>query len=705
MPPVPISCGDLDCKITQVIHNDIALNLYILPALIFCGEPMPSEELTKNLPHLIAIAVLIFALLIIATKTGLVGCSSLGDSYCDVYYSVLGKPTVLIIQGDSGMGNPDTLARMIERNHQLPVQTLQIAQISRGNIQDYSLIIVENAREIPTEKLKVFYDYLFEDMGRLVWVGDAGTIGSSADETCKLMEFSAEWKAEDGKHREDYDQNICVREDELNTAAEDTASEVLSAKRDALMVKAFTHLEELCTDAFDGVLDGYTPQGYPCDGGSYDGVYFKWTNENSFRSSVNPWSRGEYEKITTDGKEFGIDFGKNVLGVGFVTDDYAVAEFDAYEEGTIKVRDGLAKAHAGFVECHKALASSDTGCNLAEEEAIVRSDLTTLRNYQDSAETELSGIVTTLKSLAQQKEAKEESSAGVTIAYGKIESDIEEIKAVTIPIGTATTTEVTLIEGIIRTLKGTKEELVQLRGGEGDAVVKSNYDQHISTVESRITSFETEIPELKTHIADLGSCADIAVVTVADTIAAETGYESEMEILTRYSSPLIDENGAIDFINQVDGSKWESLARELENIQLECGGEEFTTGMAAAAEAIRAAQELSTDPATQSEALATMTVADVKHPLVEGVTKAKDLKKNDLPVPFVLVETNDIASHEVIQLTVTPAYKGINSWPGITVKDPKFASHVFGKGVVVYYAFPPETDEVFVKNLIEFMLY
>ena len=39
---------------------------------------MASQDLQKNLPHLIAIGVLVFALLIVATKTGLVGCSSLG---------------------------------------------------------------------------------------------------------------------------------------------------------------------------------------------------------------------------------------------------------------------------------------------------------------------------------------------------------------------------------------------------------------------------------------------------------------------------------------------------------------------------------------------------------------------------------------------------------------------------------------------------
>lgn len=664
---------------------------------------MRNTEMTKNLPHIIAVGVLLLALLIVATKTGLVGCSSLGTSYCDMYYSVLGKPTVLIVRGDEGMGSPDTLARMIENQYQLPVQKLGVEQISRGNIQDYTIIIVEQARMIPTEKLKVFNDYLFEDMGRLVWVGDAGTVGASSDETCRLMEYTAEWKADDGKHREEYEENICLKESDVFASADATASEVVSMKRDIMVEKAFGHLEALCEDAFEGSLGVYGTKGYPCDGAGYEDVYFNWMNEESFRSSVNPWTRGEYEKLTTEGKESGINFGKNVLGVGFVADDFAVAEFDLYYDGINEVKEGLIKAHTGFVACSNSLTGEL--CNLGAKENLVKSALANLDNQKDNAQGELSGIVTTLNSLAQQKEAKNESSSLINAASNRLENDIDEIEAVNVPLDTITNPEITAIEAITTTLDGSREELVQLRGDESDATVKSNYDQHIAAIEARITSFESKIDELRGYIADYNECAGAEIQTMTDLIEAETGYREELDTLIAYSSPMIDENGAVDFIRQAQGSKWDGLAGKLKTISLECGGDEFTTGMAEAANAIEVAQETLTDPATESEALATMQVADVKHPLVEGVTRTKDLKKNDLPVPFVLVETNDVDSHEVIQLRVTPAYEGINTWPGITVKDPKFASHIFGRGVVVYYAFPPETDEVFVKNLVEFLLY
>jgi hypothetical protein len=87
------------------------------------------------------------------------------------------------------------------------------------------------------------------------------------------------------------------------------------------------------------------------------------------------------------------------------------------------------------------------------------------------------------------------------------------------------------------------------------------------------------------------------------------------------------------------------------------------------------------------------------------VSKSIDLKKGGLPVPFVLVETSERKTYTVTQLKVTPAYKGQATWPAITVKDPKFAVHAFGRGTVVYYAFPPETDEVFMDNLVDYILY
>ncbi len=664
---------------------------------------MRNTELQKDIPHIIAIAVLLLALLIVATKTGLVSCSALGNGYCDVYYSMLGKPTVLIIRGDEGMGSPDTLARMIQDYYRLPVEKLRIGQVSRGNIQHYSLVIVEHARRIPTEKLKIFKDYLFEDMGRLVWVGDAGTIGAPSDESCRLMEYSAEWSAKDGKHRQSYEDNICIKESEVSIPADATASEALSLKRDALVKKAVQHLSGLCEDAFGGQLGTYGPKGYPCNGASYNGVYFNWKNEQQFRSSLSPWTRGEYEKLTTEGKQPGIDFGKDVLGVGFVADDFAVAEFDSYHSRIDEIKDDLVKAHAGFVACSKNISSGK--CNAGEGASLIDNDLVALQSQKDSAKSELNGIVATLSSLAQQKDAKNESSYYITTAATAIQGDVTDISAVAVPQSTVTPAEIALIGRITSSLKSAKETLTQLRGDEADPAVRANYDRQISTVGSRITSFEAKLAQLSSDLASYNKCSSQGDTGgVIGKIAAETGHRNELAALASYASPLLDENGALDFIHNAQGSNWKELAHSLKSIQLNCG-KGFKEGMKEAADAILAAQGAATAPANESKALATMQVADTQHPLVEGITKSKDLKKGGLPVPFVLVETNDIDSHQVVQLHVTPAYKGINTWPGIAIKDPKFASHMFGRGVVVYYAFPPETDEVFVKGLVKFLLY
>ncbi len=135
------------------------------------------EKLRKNLFHLGILLTLIVVLLFILVYTGILSCGQV-PSGCEIYYAVIkgGQPTVLVAFGEGGMGNPQKLADVLSAHDVLNarVKTLKMDRLTYGNITEYQLIIVEGAKKICTEKLKVFMYYV-NTGGRLVWTGDSGT--------------------------------------------------------------------------------------------------------------------------------------------------------------------------------------------------------------------------------------------------------------------------------------------------------------------------------------------------------------------------------------------------------------------------------------------------------------------------------------------------------------------------------------------------
>jgi hypothetical protein len=121
------------------------------------------------------IIVLLVILLFVLTWSGMVKCGDV-PYWCEVYETVLGSPRVLIVHGDSGLGDPDALSTIL-RSPTVGVSAVDIASldmISLGNLKRYKLVIVEKARKMNMEQLQMFMDYVQLNGGRLVWVGDAG---------------------------------------------------------------------------------------------------------------------------------------------------------------------------------------------------------------------------------------------------------------------------------------------------------------------------------------------------------------------------------------------------------------------------------------------------------------------------------------------------------------------------------------------------
>ena len=112
---------------------------------------------------------------------------------CDVYYGILrfsenGQPKVLIVYGDGGLGNHELLQLTMEDPSIIGLRPriAYLETVSIGNLRDYDLVIVEEARKMPSSKLKMFMEYVNYG-GRLVWTGDAGTQLGEGD--ARLTEF------------------------------------------------------------------------------------------------------------------------------------------------------------------------------------------------------------------------------------------------------------------------------------------------------------------------------------------------------------------------------------------------------------------------------------------------------------------------------------------------------------------------------------
>jgi hypothetical protein len=123
------------------------------------------------------IFVLIIVILFILTWSGIVKCRDLTPYFCDAYDFVLGSPRVLIVHGDSGLGEPEVLREYLRNPLGVAVQNVDVQHVDRitlGNLKSYKLVIVEQARKLSMDQLVMFMDYVNKYGGRLVWVGDSG---------------------------------------------------------------------------------------------------------------------------------------------------------------------------------------------------------------------------------------------------------------------------------------------------------------------------------------------------------------------------------------------------------------------------------------------------------------------------------------------------------------------------------------------------
>ncbi|RLG21381.1 hypothetical protein DRN74_02350 [Candidatus Micrarchaeota archaeon] len=151
-------------------------------------DAMLDSPYFKNLPQVLALIVLIFILLFVLVRFGFMSCSDI-PNFCSVYYAITGPPSIAILYGDHGMGDPALLSKYIaEESHIFPVK-MDISLVRDPSVlEQYEVVIVEKAKKIPTITLNALHQYV-QKGGRLVWIGDAGTELGDEDYICEKVRF------------------------------------------------------------------------------------------------------------------------------------------------------------------------------------------------------------------------------------------------------------------------------------------------------------------------------------------------------------------------------------------------------------------------------------------------------------------------------------------------------------------------------------
>jgi hypothetical protein len=168
---------------------------------------MEMEEMhlvAKDAIKVVVLILLIFGLWFSLVWVGMISCN-LVPGGCDIYWGIKrfnfgGEPRIIIAYGsisDPGLGDPYKLQELLNSPQYTSVRSRvqEIDSLSLGNLQDYDLIIVTKAKNISTEKLKMFQDFVNKG-GRLVWTGDAGTGLKSGD---KLLQQNERTSCDSGQ--------------------------------------------------------------------------------------------------------------------------------------------------------------------------------------------------------------------------------------------------------------------------------------------------------------------------------------------------------------------------------------------------------------------------------------------------------------------------------------------------------------------------
>jgi len=138
---------------------------------------MDKKSEGSSAPKFAILLILLAAASFLLVFFNIVSCGFYSPLGCEIYYSLIagGKPKVLIVHGEDGLGDPQYLYEVL-RSPRIGarVSIKDIGIVSVPDLINYQLVIVERARTMSSAQLRMIQDYVNRG-GRLVWIGDAGS--------------------------------------------------------------------------------------------------------------------------------------------------------------------------------------------------------------------------------------------------------------------------------------------------------------------------------------------------------------------------------------------------------------------------------------------------------------------------------------------------------------------------------------------------
>jgi hypothetical protein len=141
-----------------------------------------TENVGRDLAHLVVLAVLVLVLLVVLTKFQWIHCSQV-PGWCNVYCNVITRSHTQVAmlfgpQGD-GIGNPTGIGSLENKiraiRPDLAFVPLPVVDLGAGVLKRFDVVILERAKTLTSLQVKVLLDYV-KGGGTLVVVGDSATV-------------------------------------------------------------------------------------------------------------------------------------------------------------------------------------------------------------------------------------------------------------------------------------------------------------------------------------------------------------------------------------------------------------------------------------------------------------------------------------------------------------------------------------------------
>ena len=136
------------------------------------------KELEKELPHILVILILVVVLLVVLTKFQWIHCSQVPGNWCEIYCNTIMRShsRIALISGDTGIGDPQTLAGMLThaRSYNSYIEPFPQSQMSFGLLKGYDLVIIEKMKNVSITQAQALESYLNAG-GSMIWIGDSAT--------------------------------------------------------------------------------------------------------------------------------------------------------------------------------------------------------------------------------------------------------------------------------------------------------------------------------------------------------------------------------------------------------------------------------------------------------------------------------------------------------------------------------------------------